>query len=116
GYEETPVWQIIDDVIKQSITVKVYGGDTSILPGDSWLFTSEQLEMTAYHHDPAHARLYNEVVYQLQEYGYEIYIRSTGAIRSTETDLHVDIQLRVTLNGNVFFQKSWLESIPRQYL
>ncbi len=116
GYEEPPVWQIIEDVIKQSVTVKIYGGDTSILPGDSQLFTSELLEMTAYHHDPAHARLYNEVVYQLEEYGYEIYIRSTGTIRSTETDLHVDLQLLVTLNGNPFFQKSWLESIPRQWL
>jgi hypothetical protein len=116
GYEEPPVWQIIEDVIKQSVTVKIYGGDTSILPGDSQLFTSELLEMTAYHHDPAHARLYNEVVYQLEEYGYEIYIRSTGTIRSTETDLQVDLQLLVTLNGNPFFQKSWLESIPRQWL
>ncbi len=116
GYEESPTWQIIEDVIKQSVTVKVYGGDTSILPGDSRLFTSELLEMTAYHHDPARTQLYNEIIYQLEEYGYEIYIRSTGAIRSTETDLHVDIQLLVTLNGNPFFQKSWLESIPRQWL
>jgi hypothetical protein len=116
GYEEPPVWQIIEDVIKQSLTVKVYGGDTSILPSDSRLFTSELLEMTAYHHNPAQARLYNEVVYQLEEYGYEIHIRSTGAIRSTETDLHVDVQLAVTLNGNLFFRKSWLESIPRQWL
>lgn len=116
GHEESPIWQIIEDVIKQSVTVKLYGGDTSILPGDSWLFTSEQLEMTAYHHEPAHVHLYNEVIYNLQEYGYEIYIRTTGAIRSTETDFHLDIQLLVTLNGNTFFQKSWLESIPRQWL
>jgi len=116
GYEEPPVWQIIEDVIKQSLTVKLFGGDTSILPGDSRLTTSELLEMTAYHHDPARVHLYNEVIYQLEEYGYEIYIRSTGSIRSTATDLHVDIQLLVTLNGNPFFQKSWLESIPRQLL
>ena len=116
GFEEPPFWQIIEDVIRQCVTVRVYGGDTSTLPGDSRLATSELLEMTAYHHDPARAQLYNEVIYQLEEYGYEIYIRSTGAIRSTETDLHVDIQLLVTLNGNPFFQKSWLESIPRQCL
>jgi hypothetical protein len=116
GSDEPPIWQIIEDVIKQSVTVKVYGGDTSVLPDDIRLFTSELLEMTAYHHDPARARLYNEVIYQLEEQGYEIYIRSTGAIRSTETDLHVDVQLRVLLNGNLFFQKSWLESIPRQWV
>ncbi len=116
GHEETPTWQIIEDVIKQSVTIKVYGGDTSVLPGDSQLFTSELLEMTAYNHEPARVHLYNEVIYNLQEYDYEIYIRTTGAIRSTETDFHVDIQLLVTLNGNTFFQKSWLESIPRQWL
>ncbi|MBN1220993.1 MAG: CocE/NonD family hydrolase [Anaerolineae bacterium] len=116
GSDETPIWHIIEDVIKQNITVKVYGGDTAILPGDTRLFSSELLEMTAYHHDPAHARLYNEVIYQLEQHGYKIQVRSTGAIRSTATDFHVDVQLVVTLNGNLFFQKSWLESIPRQLL
>jgi hypothetical protein len=116
GSEETPVWQIIEDVIKQNVTIRVYGGDTSVLPDDTRLFTSELLEMTAYHHDPAHARLYNEVIYDLEECGYKIHIRSTGNIRSTATDLHVDVQLAVTLNGTPFFQKTWLESIPRHLL
>ena len=31
----------------------------------------------------------------------------------SETDFHLDIQLVVKLNDNVFFQKSWLESIKR---
>jgi len=114
GSEEPGVWQIVEDVINQSVTVKVYGGDTSVLSDGRSLFTSEMLEMTAYHHDPAHARLYNEVVYRLNEHGYNTHIRATGTIRSTETDFHVDVQLQVMLNGNVFFQKSWLESVPRQ--
>lgn len=112
--DDQPVWEIVEDVIRQSVTVRVFSGETSILPHDSWLYISEKLEMTAYHHDPAHARLYNEVIYQLQEYGYDIYIRSTGTVRSIGNNFHVDIQLVVTLNGNPFFQKSWLESIPRQ--
>ena len=93
-----------------------YGGDTSVLPDGTSLSTSEMIELTAYHHDPAHARLYNEVNYHLKERGYETHVRSTGTIRSTGTDFHADVELLVTLNGNIFFQKSWLETIPRRLL
>ncbi len=114
GSVEPGEWRISEDVLNQSVTVTVYDGDTSELPDGTRLFTSERLEMTAYHHDPAHARLYNEVIYHLTERGYETHIRATGAIRSTETDFHLDVQLQVNLNGQPFFQKSWLESIPRR--
>ncbi len=117
SYTEQPsTWQITEDVIHGSVTVYVSSGDLSIIPENTSLLTSETLEMTAYHHDPAHARLYNEVIYNLKEHGYETEIRTTGTIRSTESDFHVDIQLHVTLNGNLFFQKWWLESIPRNLL
>lgn len=113
---EPPVWEVTEDVINQAVTVKVYDGDTSILPDGVRLFTSEQLEMTAYHHDPATVHLYNRVIYQLQERGYETLITAAGAIRSTLTDFHIDTQLKVSLNGSPFFEKSWLESIPRRLL
>lgn len=111
---EPAVWHIIEDVIQQSVTVTTYGADTAELPNGVSLATSELLDLTAYHHDPAHARLYNECIYHLKEHGYETYIRTTGTFRSTATDFHVDVQLSVSLNGNPFFQKAWLESIPRQ--
>ena len=114
GSVEPPVWQIIEDVINQTVTVKIYGGDTTNLPHGVRLFTSEQLEMTAAQHDPARVRLFNEVVYTLEEHGYLIDIHSTGSIRSTLSDFQVDVQLRVTLNGNLFFHKAWLETVPRQ--
>jgi hypothetical protein len=114
GSDEPPVWHIVEDVIDQSVMVKVYGGDATVLPDGVTLLESERIEMTAYHHDPAHARLYNEVVYRLNERGYDTDIRATGTIRSTQTDFHIDVQLEVKLNGSLFFQKSWLESIPRQ--
>ncbi|MEZ4711062.1 MAG: CocE/NonD family hydrolase [Caldilineaceae bacterium] len=113
---EPPVWQIIEDVIKQSVTVKLYGGDMVILPNGVTLFNSEKLEMTAYHQEPAYARMYNEVLYKLRNHGYQTEIRATGSIHSTADAFHIDIQLMVHLNGNRFFEKSWLESIPRQLL
>ncbi len=111
---EAPQWHIIEDVINQAVTVKAYGADAAELPNGVFLATSELLELTAYHHDPAHARLYNECVYHLKEHGYETHIRTSGTFRSTATDFHVNLQLQVTLNGNPFFHKSWLGSIPRR--
>ncbi len=113
---DTPIWQVIDDLLKQAVTVKVYGGGESILPNGLRIFDSEQLEMTAYHNDPARVLLYNEVLYQLDESGYHCEVRTSGTTRSTEGHFHIDVQLRVLLNGNAFFEKTWLESFPRHLL
>jgi putative CocE/NonD family hydrolase len=111
--EAEPIWQIVEDVLKGSVTVQVYGGGTSYLPGGAELFIDERIDMTAFEHDPARAQLYNQVLYELKERGYTIGIRSAGTVRGDERAFHLDLQLNVTLNGNLFFQKSWLESIPR---
>jgi putative CocE/NonD family hydrolase len=116
GSDEPSVWQIVEDVMGQSVTVRIYGGDASALPDGTSLTTSERIEMTAHHHDPAHTRLYSEINYHLNAHGCETHIRSTGAIRSTESDFHMDVELHVTLNGNIFFQKSWLETLPRRWV
>jgi hypothetical protein len=48
--------------------------------------------------------------------GHDIRVRATGGVRSTVGDFHVDVQLRVELNGDLFFQRSWLERMPRRLL
>jgi hypothetical protein len=116
GSDEPAVWRIVEDVLAGSVTVEVYGGDTTLLPDGRALFNAERLLLTAYERDPAHVHFANEVNYRLSEHGYETHIRTTGAIRSTASDFHIDIELLVKLNGNTFFQKSWLESIPRLLL
>lgn len=115
--QEPAVWQVVEDVLNRSVTVKVYGGDTSTLPDDQTsIFASERLEMTTFEHYPANTHLYNEVIYRLDEPGCQTRIRSSGTLRSTETEFQVDVELVVTLNGNEFFSKTWLESIPRHLL
>jgi putative CocE/NonD family hydrolase len=114
--EDPPIWKIVEDVIAGSVTVEIYGGDTTVLPEGRSLFNAEHLLLTAYERDPAHVQFVNTVDYRLVEHGYETYIRTSGTIRSTANDFHVDIELRVELNGNLFFHKSWLESIPRRLL
>ncbi len=116
-YREEPAqWQIVEDVMQNSVTVKVFSQDTTCLPGKLEVTTSEKLEMCAFHDDPAHVSLYTEEVCQLAEAGYETRIEATGTIRSHTSEFQVDLQLQVKLNGRLFFQKSWLDSIPREGL
>lgn len=116
GSEEPPVWQITEDVINQSVTVTLYSGGTSLLPeGEASLYESERVVLTAYHHDPAQALLFNESVMELKEGGRQAHVRATGTIRSDERHFHVEARLAVTLNGEAFFEKTWLESISRNW-
>jgi len=62
----------------------------------------------------AHARMHNEVVYRLREDGSEILIEANGTVRTTATDFHMNVGLRVTLDGAPFFERGWLETIPRR--
>ncbi|HKZ68614.1 MAG TPA: CocE/NonD family hydrolase [Anaerolineales bacterium] len=114
GSDDAPSeWQIVEDVINDTVMVKVYDGGTTVMPDGRSLFSGERIEMMAHNTDPLRTRLYNEVIYRLDEQGYKTEIISTGSIRCTETEFVVDIQLRAMLNGNLFFQKTWLESVPR---
>jgi hypothetical protein len=70
--------------------------------------------MTARDADPGHARMHNEVVYRLREDGSEILIEANGTIRTTATDFHMNVGLRVSLDGAPFFERGSLETIPRR--
>ena len=70
--------------------------------------------MTASDAEPAYARLHNEVVYRVRDHGSEILIEASGTMRSTESDFHMNVGLRVTLDGASFFERGWLETIPRR--
>ena len=111
---EPPVWEITEDVLRGAVTVRVRDGDETTLPDGTVIFTAEELEMTARHDDPAHVLLLNRVVYRLVEHGYAIEVRADGGFRSTVDAIHFDVRLEVLLNGSRFFERSWLESVPRR--
>jgi uncharacterized protein len=113
GSEDAPKWEVVEDVIAQTVTVKIYEGSVTTVPDGSSMFASERIELTAHHTDPLQARLYNTVTYRYVVQGYEIEIISTGTTRTTRDHFHIDVQLQVKLNGGDFFAKSWLESVPR---
>jgi hypothetical protein len=113
--EDRPEWRVTEDVIDGSVTVTSREFGESTMPdGRTTLSTGERLEMTARDDDPAHARMHNEVVYRLQEDGTEIRIEASGTVRSTVSDFHMSVGLSVTIDGAPFFERSWLETIPRR--
>ena len=112
---EPPTWQVIEDVIDGSVTVVTSEFGESTLPdGRTTLYAGERLEMTARDADPAHARMHNEVVYRLHQDGVEILVESSGTTWTTASDFHMDVALRVTLDGAPFFERAWQETIPRR--
>jgi hypothetical protein len=112
---DPPTWQVIDDVIDGSVTVVTSEFGVATLPdGRTTLYTGERLEMAARDADPAHARMHNEVIYRLREDGSEILIEANGTIRTTATDFHMNVGLKVTLDGAPFLDRGWLETIPRR--
>ena len=111
---DPPAWQVIEDVIDGSVTVRTSEyGEATLPDGRTTLYTGESLEMTARDADPAHARMHNEVVYRLRADGSEVLIEANGTIRTTATDFHMNVGLRVTLDGAPFFERGWLETTPR---
>ncbi len=113
GSDDESMWNIEEDVLNEMTTVKIYEGGSSTLPDGRTLYASERIEITGHAVDPLKTRMFNEVIYQLNEHGYKIDIHASGTMRATQTDFHIDVQLRITLNGSEFFSRSWIESIPR---
>jgi hypothetical protein len=118
GYEgESPVWQVVDDVIAGTVTVRTSEFGESTLPdGHSTLYTGERLEMTARDADPAEARMDNEVVYRLREDDREILVEADGMTRTTATEIEMRVGLRVRLDGEPFFEREWRETVERDLL
>ncbi|HET9345687.1 MAG TPA: CocE/NonD family hydrolase [Candidatus Limnocylindrales bacterium] len=113
--DEPPEWRITDDVIDGSVTVTTSEFGEVVLPdGRTSLYSGERLEMTARDDDPATARMHNEVVYRLRDGGAEVEVEASGTVRSTEADFHMSVELRVTLDGTPFFERDWVETIPRR--
>jgi hypothetical protein len=116
GSEEPARWEIVEDVMRQQVTVRLYGAGTTLLPTGTSLYSSELIALTGHDEDPTQARLYNEIVYRLLEAGDETEVAASGTIHGARDAFHVDVTLQVRRNGHLFWQKSWVESIPRGLL
>jgi hypothetical protein len=112
--DESAVWQIQQDILAGTVTVKTGSGETTVLPDGTSIYSSELLEMTASDADPAHARMRTEVVYRLDQDGRSIMAEANGLMTSTESTFELSVDLAVTLDGAPFHNGQWAETIPRR--
>jgi hypothetical protein len=114
GSDEPPTWQMVEDVLDGSVTVRLREAGTTDLPDGRSLFSSEELAMTARDADPARARLDTTVLYRWREREFVTGIVVEGSIASDSDAFSIDLDLAVDVDGRRFFRRSWRERIPRR--
>jgi putative CocE/NonD family hydrolase len=114
GSDEPATWEIVEDVLDGSVTVRLREAGTTDLPDGRSLFSSEELTMTARDADPARAGLDTSVGYRWHEREFETGIVVEGSIASDADAFSIDLDLAVDVDGHIFFERSWRERIPRR--
>ena len=114
--ELPPRYQVIEDVLADTVTVSVFSGDRNELADGISLSVSELMEMTAHNIDPAVVSVASDIHYDLSQAGNVAAAHVHGTIKSTATHFHVDLHLRTTWQGKVFFEREWVEAIARDWL
>src|SRR4029078_4704756 len=62
-----PVWQVEEDVLDGSVTVRFHDGGEDVVPDGRRLYAAESIRMTAWDADPGRAELDADVIYRWQE-------------------------------------------------
>jgi putative CocE/NonD family hydrolase len=114
GRDEPPTWEIVEDVIAGTVSVRLREAGATTLPDGRALFSSEELTMTASDAALAVATLETTVVYRWQEREFETEIVAEGTIASDAGAFTIDLDLRVTVDEQPFFDRRWHEVVPRR--
>jgi putative CocE/NonD family hydrolase len=113
GSDDPAVWRITDDVIDGSVTVTTFEGGEAITGDGTRLYSSEGHAMTARDADPARAEMRSEIRYRLEQDGVVVDSDADAVTSSTAESFQMDVTLRVRLDGEPFFERTWSEAIPR---
>lgn len=110
-------WEVIDDRVAETVSVHTYEASTMVLPdGQSRLFLSEKLAMTASEREPGTGRFENACEYRLERDGGVVRVRAGGTTVARADVFDMRVRLRVELDGESFFERRWRESIARDLL
>ena len=78
------------------------------------LYSAETLRLTASDREPAVASMDARVVYRWTDAGRAIEIHADSLQTSDAETFDLSVDLRVSLDGEPFFDRQWQERIPRQ--
>ncbi|HET7180643.1 MAG TPA: CocE/NonD family hydrolase [Candidatus Limnocylindrales bacterium] len=114
---EPTQWDVVEDAAAGTATVRTHEASVATLPdGVSTLYVGETLEMTASNVHPGAGRFANACEYRLDRAGHRIVIVADGGIDTAPTDFDMTAHLKVDLDGEPFFERTWREVIPRDLL
>ncbi len=114
GTDDVPRWRVAEDVLTGEVTVSTHDGGDTILEDGSRLYNAESHDMTVSDADPARARMGSKVRYVLERDGHRIEVDVDGDTSSDDAAFHLDVQLKVRLDGLSFFERRTEEAIPRE--
>ncbi|HSL98333.1 MAG TPA: CocE/NonD family hydrolase [Candidatus Deferrimicrobiaceae bacterium] len=114
---EPTTWEVAEDPLADTVTVGSREAATTTLPdGRSTLYLAEALQMVASERTPGEGRFENQCDYRLERDGLVVEVNADGTTIAERTAFEWRIGLRVRLDGEPFFERSWAERIPRDLL
>lgn len=110
-------WEVVEDAEAREVAVHTHEASTSTLPdGVSTLYVGETLTMAASEREPGAGRFVNACEYRLDRAGHLITVVADGGIETSATAFDMTAHLKVDLDGELFFERTWREAIPRDLL
>jgi uncharacterized protein len=110
-------WQVIEDPSAGTITVDTHEASTYQLPdGESTLYLSESLAMTASYRAPGEGRFKNVCRYVLERDGRHVAVAAGGTTIARADAFDMRVRLHVELDGERVFERRWRERIQRDLL
>jgi hypothetical protein len=114
---ELSAWRVSEDVVSDTTTVYVRDSHRVQPIGEPFAVDEEQIaEATASDARPDRVSVKGTQRITMLQPESRTELVGRIALRSTATHLHADLELRVSVDGEPFFQKSWVESTERHYL
>jgi putative CocE/NonD family hydrolase len=112
---EPPTWAFTEN--DDEARVSTHEAATTVLPdGASTLYVGETLDLVAWKRAPGTGRFENTCDYRLDRDGHRIDVVADGTTIATESAFDMAVRLRVDLDGDVFFERDWRETIERDLL
>ncbi len=110
-------WEVVEDAAAGEVAVHTHEASVSVMPdGVSTLYVGETLTMAASEREPGAGRFENACEYRLDSEGHRIVVVADGGIQTSPTAFDMTANLRVDLDGETFFERTWREEIARDLL
>jgi len=117
-YQGEPLgWQVSKDIVSGLTTVTLNSKYSMQPSEESYSLASESsVEMAASDAFPDQAYITGRTTYTISNNNEQVDAVSQATIKSTATDFNVDIELDVEIDHEPYFQRQWVEAIPRFFV